>query len=72
MAPAGTGWTVGRIIALAAGSVLLLVSLAFIAGGATLVWADAEQIHSGYVTTSTPRTPHRGTLWSATRSTCTA
>ena len=29
-APAGTGWTVGRIIALAAGSVLLLVSLAFI------------------------------------------
>ena len=52
-APAGTGWTVGRIIALAAGSVLLLVSLAFIAGGATLVWADAEQVHSGYVTTST-------------------
>ena len=51
--PAGTGWTVGRIIALAAGSVLLLVSLAFIAGGATLVWADAEQVHSGYVTTST-------------------
>ena len=52
-APAGTGWTVGRIIALAASSVLLLVSLAFIAGGATLVWADAEQVHSGYVTTST-------------------
>jgi hypothetical protein len=51
--PAGTGWTVGRIIALAAGSVLLLVSLAFIAGGATLVRADAEQVHSGYVTTST-------------------
>ncbi len=52
-APAGTGWNVGRIIALAAGSVLLLVSLAFIAGGATLVWADAEQVHSGYVTTNT-------------------
>jgi hypothetical protein len=30
-----------------------MVSLAFIAGGATLVWADAEQVHSGYVTTST-------------------
>ena len=52
-APAGTGWTAGRIIALAAGSVLLLVSLAFIAGGATLVWADTGQVHSGYVTTST-------------------
>ena len=39
-APAGTGWTAGRIIALAAGSVLLLISLALIAGGATLVWAD--------------------------------
>jgi hypothetical protein len=55
MAPgqAGSGWTTGRIIALAAGSVLLLVSLAFIAGGGTLVWADTEQVHSGYVTTST-------------------
>ena len=34
------GWTTGRIIALAAGSVLLLFSLALIAGGGTLVWAD--------------------------------
>ena len=51
--PAGTGWTTGRIIALAAGSVLLLISLALIAGGATLLWADAEQVHSGYVTTTT-------------------
>ena len=51
--PAGSGWTTGRIIALAAGSVLLLFSLAFIAGGGTLVWADTEQVHSGYVTTST-------------------
>ena len=34
MAPeqAGSGWTTGRIIALAAGSVLLLISLALIAG----------------------------------------
>jgi hypothetical protein len=52
-APAGTGWTAGRIMALAAGSVLLLVYLAFIAGGAALVWADIGQVHSGYVTTST-------------------
>jgi hypothetical protein len=51
--PAGSGWTTGRIIALAAGSVLLLFSLAFIAGGGTLVWADTEQVHSGYVTTTT-------------------
>ena len=52
-APAGIGWTAGRIIALAAGSVLLVVSLAFIAGGAALVWADTGQVHSGYVTMST-------------------
>ena len=61
-APAGTGWTVGRIIALAAGSVLLLVSLAFIAGGAILVWADAGQVHSGYVTTSTATYSTQGSL----------
>ena len=51
-APAGTGWTVGRIIALAAGSVLLLVSWPS-SPAAHLVWADAEQVDSGYVTTST-------------------
>jgi hypothetical protein len=28
--PAGSGWTTGRIIALAAGSVLLLISLALV------------------------------------------
>jgi len=50
---AGSGWTTGRIIALAAGSVLLLISLAFIAGGGTLAWADQEQLRSGYLTTST-------------------
>jgi hypothetical protein len=58
--PAGSGWTTGRIIALAAGSVLLLISLAFIAGGGTLVWADTEQVHSGYVTTSTATYSTRG------------
>ena len=51
--PAGSGWTTGRIIALAAGSVLLLISLALIAGGGILVRADTEQLRSGYVTTST-------------------
>jgi len=40
LAPAGSGWTTGRIIALAAGSVLLLISLALIAGSGTLIWAD--------------------------------
>src|SRR5438309_2269683 len=50
---AGSGWTTSRIIALAAGSVLLLISLAFIAGGGTLAWADQEQLRSGYLTTTT-------------------
>jgi hypothetical protein len=50
---ARSGWTTGRIIALAAGPVLLLISLALIAGGAILIWADTEQVHSGYVTTTT-------------------
>ena len=51
--PAGSGWTTGRIIALAVGSVLLLISFALIAGGGILVRADTEQLRSGYVTTST-------------------
>ena len=49
----GSGWTAGRIVALAAGSVLLLVSLILIAGGGALTWADQEQLHSGYLTTGT-------------------
>ena len=48
-----SGWTAGRIIALATGSVLLLISLALIAGGGTLAWADQEQLRSGYLTTNT-------------------
>ncbi len=52
--PAATGgWTTGRIIALAAGSVLMLISFALVAAGATLAWADQEQLHSGYLTTGT-------------------
>src|SRR5260370_37991551 len=50
---AGDGWTPGRVVALVAGSLLALVSLAFIAGGGALTWADAEQLHSGYLTTGT-------------------
>jgi hypothetical protein len=48
-----SGWTAGRVIALAAGSLLLLISLALLAGSATLIWAD--QFRSGYLTTSTTR-----------------
>ena len=47
----GNGWTTGRVIALVAGSVLLVTSFALFAGGGTLVWADQEQLHSGYLTT---------------------
>lgn len=46
------GWTAGRVVALVAGSVLLLVSLALLAGGGALTWADNEQLHSGYLTSS--------------------
>lgn len=52
-APVASGWTTGRIIALAAGSVLLLISLALFAAGGILVWADTEQVHAGYVSVST-------------------
>jgi hypothetical protein len=48
----GSGWTTRRVIALVAGSVLLLISLALIAGGTALVWADTEQFRFGYVTTT--------------------
>jgi hypothetical protein len=52
-AQASSGWTVGRVIALATGSVLLLISLALIAGGGILAWADQAQLRSGYLTTTT-------------------
>jgi hypothetical protein len=58
--PARNGWTAGRVIALVTGSVLLLVSLALLAGGGILAWADEEQQHSGYVTTSTATYSTRG------------
>src|SRR5512146_332091 len=53
MAPTRSGWTAGRVIALVAGSVLLMASLGLLAGGGVLAWADEEQHHSGYVTVST-------------------
>jgi hypothetical protein len=59
-APARGGWTTGRVIALVAGSVLLLASLALLAGAGTLAWADEEQHHTGYVTTSTATYSTRG------------
>ena len=52
-ATAGSGWTAGRIAALAAGAVLLVLSLAMIGGGGVLTWADQEQFRSGYLTTGT-------------------
>jgi hypothetical protein len=57
---APSGWTTGRIIALAAGSVLLLISFALIAGGGILAWADTEQVHFGYVTTTSATYSTRG------------
>jgi len=57
---AGSGWTTGRIIAVAVGPVLLLISLALIAGSAILIRADTEQAHAGYVTTTTATYSTRG------------
>jgi len=57
---ARSGWTSGRIIALASGLVLLLISLALIAGGGILVWADQQQARFGYVTTTTATYSTRG------------
>ena len=53
IAPATSGWTAGRIVALVAGSVLLLMSLVLIGAGGALTWADHQQLRSGYLTTST-------------------
>jgi hypothetical protein len=54
LSPSGrtAGWTPGRVIALVAGSVLALVSLGLLGGGAALAWADAQQ-QGGYLTTGT-------------------
>ncbi len=46
----GSGWTAGRIVAVVAGSLLMLVSLGLLGGGGTLMWADQTQRQHGYVT----------------------
>jgi len=51
----GTRWTTGRIVALAAGVFLTLLSLGMVAGGAILAWADMTQLHDGYLATGTAR-----------------
>lgn len=45
------GWTGGRMAALAIGSLLVLLSLAPLAGAGIGLWADLTQREAGYVTT---------------------
>jgi hypothetical protein len=47
-----SGWTAGRIAALAIGVLLVLLSLALLGGAGTALWADRTQRDGGYVTTS--------------------
>lgn len=49
----GGGWTAGRIVALVIGSVLALISLGLLGGGATMLWADQAMRHDGYLTADT-------------------
>ena len=44
-------WTTGRVIAVVAGSVLLLVSLGLIVGGGALALAAAQRDDDGYLVT---------------------
>ena len=46
-----SGWTAGRIISIAIGTLLVLVSLVLLGAGGTGVWADRTQRDGGYVTT---------------------
>ena len=46
------GWTVGRVMALAAGSVLVLASVVLLGGSGAVAWADHEQ-QGGYLSTGT-------------------
>ena len=48
--PARKGWTVGRVVALVAGSVLILACVALLGGAGVLTWADQP---GGYLTTGT-------------------
>jgi len=49
---ARAGWTPGRVIALVAGSALILLCLILLSGAGLLTWADQEQ-QDGYLTTGT-------------------
>jgi len=51
-APAGQGWTAGRVVSLIAGSILGLVCALLLGGAGILTWADQEQ-HGGYLATGT-------------------
>lgn len=44
------GWTAGRVVSLVIGSILALISIGLLAGGATLLWAGRQ---NGYLTTPT-------------------
>ena len=48
--PARKGWTAGRIVALAAGSIMILFSVVLLGGAGVLAWADQGQ-QGGYLTT---------------------
>ena len=54
------GWTAGRVIAVVAGSLLVLVSLGLLGGGATLLWASHSLRQDGYVTRGTSTYSARG------------
>jgi hypothetical protein len=48
--PRPSGWTGGRVAALAIGTVLVLVSVALLVGAGIGLWADLGQRDGGYVT----------------------
>src|SRR5262249_56621248 len=50
-----SGWTVGRVVALVVGVVLVLVSLGLLASGGTGLWADRTQRDAGYATSDVHR-----------------
>ncbi len=47
------GWTAGRVGAVVAGALLVLVSLGLLGGGGTALWADQTQREGGYLTSAT-------------------
>jgi hypothetical protein len=57
---AGGSWTAGRVVAVVAGSVLALISLGLLGGGAVLLWADQALRHDGYLTAGTATYSTRG------------